>query len=173
MPFTPYHFGPSAFFGLVFRKYIDIPVFLLANIAVDIEVLVINLLGLGWPVHRYVHNLLIGAAVGAVWGLSAYPLRNLFKKIMQLIRLPYQATLLKMIISGILGIWLHVLIDAPANWDIRLFWPSKIRPLWHLLTEQQTKAICLAFLLAAVIVYLYILAAYIMKQNNTIKKKDK
>jgi len=153
MPFTPYHFGPSAFFGLVFKKYIDLPVLLLANVVVDIEVLAITLLGLGWPVHRYVHNLLIGAAAGAVWGLLAYPLRNIFGKIMFAIRLPYQITLPKMIISGILGIWLHVLIDAPANWDVRLFWPAKIRPLWHLLTEQQTKAICLAFLLAAIVLY--------------------
>lgn len=160
MPFTPYHFGPSGFIGLAFRKYVDIPVLLLANVVVDIEVLAITLLGLGWPVHRYVHNLLIGAAAGAAWGLLAYPLRNIFGKIMRLIRLPYQTTLLKMIISGILGIWLHAIIDAPANWDVRLFWPAKIRPFRHLLTDQQTKAICLAFLLAAVILYLRIATKY-------------
>ena len=167
MPFTPYHFGPSAFLGLLFRKWLDIPVFLLANVVVDIEVLVISLLGLGWPVHRYVHNLLLGAATGALWGLLAYPLRNLFKKTMQLIFLPYQTSLLKMVFSGILGIWLHVIIDAPANWDIRLFWPGKKTPFWHLLNENQTKTICLAFLLAAIA--LYIIAAYqtIKQRKNT------
>ena len=81
MPFTPYHFGPSGFVGLVFRKWIDVPVFVLANVIVDIEVLVIMLFNLGWPRHRYCHTLLIGAAVGALWGVAAYPLRNLFKKI--------------------------------------------------------------------------------------------
>jgi membrane-bound metal-dependent hydrolase YbcI (DUF457 family) len=172
MPFTPYHFGPSAFFGLVFKKYVDSPVFLLANVIVDIEVLVITLLGIGWPVHRYVHNLLIGAAAGAVWGLLAYPLRNLFKKIMQLIRLPYQTSLPKMLISGVLGIWLHIVIDAPANWDIRPFWPARINPLWHLLTEQQTKAICLAFLLAAVILYLPIAIKY-TKQTHSQQRGTK
>ncbi len=37
MPFTPFHFGPSAVIALPLNRYIDIPTFLLANIAVDIE----------------------------------------------------------------------------------------------------------------------------------------
>jgi len=49
MPFTPYHFGPSGFWGLAFRKWLDLPVFVLANVIVDIEVLVIWFFGLGWP----------------------------------------------------------------------------------------------------------------------------
>ena len=68
MPFTPYHFGPSGFVGLVFRKWIDMPVFVLANVIVDVEVLAVGLFGLGWPIHRYCHTLLIGAVVGALWG---------------------------------------------------------------------------------------------------------
>jgi membrane-bound metal-dependent hydrolase YbcI (DUF457 family) len=153
MPFTPYHFGPSSFFGLLFKKYIDIPVFLLANVVVDVEVLVMNLLGVGWPIHRYVHNLLIGAAIGALWGLAAYPFRNFFEKIMRLIRLPYKAALPKMIVSGVLGIWLHVLIDAPANWDVHIFWPSRITPLFHSPNETPVKIICLFFFVAAVVLY--------------------
>ena len=42
MPFTPYHFGPSGFVGLVFGKWIDLPVFVLANVIVDVEVLVVQ-----------------------------------------------------------------------------------------------------------------------------------
>ena len=41
MPFTPYHFGPSGFFGLALKKWIDLPVFLLANVIIDVEVLLI------------------------------------------------------------------------------------------------------------------------------------
>jgi membrane-bound metal-dependent hydrolase YbcI (DUF457 family) len=165
MPFTPYHFGPSGFFGLLFRKYIDLPVFLLTNVVVDIEVVVINLLGLGWPIHRYIHTLLIGALAGAIWGVAAYPFRNFFEKIMRLIRLPYKATLPKMIISGVLGIWLHVIFDAVFHWDVQLFWPSRTRPLWHLFNERQIKAICLAFFIAAIVLYT-ITAYHTKKQKN-------
>ena len=42
MPFTPYHVGPSGFVGLVFGKWIDLPVFVLANVIVDVEVLAVQ-----------------------------------------------------------------------------------------------------------------------------------
>ena len=165
MPYTPYHFGPSGFVALVFKKYIDIPVFVLANVVVDVEVLVINLLGLGWPVHRYCHTLLIGAAVGVVWALAAYPLRNLFKKIMTVLRLPYQTSLRRMLISGVLGAWLHVLVDSVYHYDVRLFWPNRIRPLYELLTKEQVKTLCIGFFVLAVIEYLLIVKSN-MKQNR-------
>ncbi len=120
MPYTPYHFGPSGFLGLIFRKYIDLPVFLLANIFVDLEVLYWQ----HWPLHRYIHTVLFGAVIGIIWGLAAYPLRNIFSRIMQTIHLPYKTSMLKMIVSGVLSVWLHIVIDAPYNWDVKLFWPK-------------------------------------------------
>ena len=40
MPFTPYHFGPSGFIGLLFRKWLDVPVIVATNVLIDIEVIV-------------------------------------------------------------------------------------------------------------------------------------
>lgn len=161
MPITPYHFGPSGFVGLVFRKWLDIPVFMLANIVVDIEVLFWE----HWPKHRYVHTLLIGAAAGILWGVAAYPLRNFFKKIMRFFRLPYQTSFLKMLISGVLGIWFHLLIDAFYHWDVRLFWPSRITPLYGLISKRQVEAVCLAFFIPAFIVYAIAVLSSIQKDK--------
>ncbi|MBA7647241.1 hypothetical protein ES703_55013 [subsurface metagenome] len=166
MPFTPYHFGPSAFIGLALRKYIDIPVFVLANFIVDIEVLVINLLGLGRPIHRYSHTLLIGAAVGVIWGLAAYPLRNLFKKAMQILRIPYETDFWKMIVSGVFGVWLHVVTDGIYHYDVRMFWPSKAKPLWRLVSEGQVKTICLALFVAALILYAIVAVSYAKRKSG-------
>jgi len=152
MPFTPYHFGPSGFVGLVFRKFIDLPVFVLANVIVDIEVLFYN----RWPVHRYAHTLLIGAGVGLLWGLLAYPLKGLFAKLMNLFRLPYEPSLRMMLLSGVLGVWFHVLIDSIYHYDVRLFWPYSARPLYNLLSRQQVKWACLGFWCAAIVLYLII-----------------
>ena len=168
MPFTPYHFGPSGFIGLVLRKYIDIPVFVLANVIVDVEVLVINLLELGQPIHRYAHTLLLGAATGIIWAIAAYPLRHLFKKIMQIIHIPYQTNFRKMVFAGVLGVWLHVVMDAIYHWDVPLLWPSKARPLWHLVSHGQLKNICIAFLVAALILYVTIVVSH-KKQNKAEK----
>jgi membrane-bound metal-dependent hydrolase YbcI (DUF457 family) len=164
MPFTPYHFGPSGFVGLVFRKWLDIPVFVLANVVVDIEVLFFD----RWPIHRYAHTLLIGAAVGAMWGMAAYPLRNLFRKIMRLFRLPYETSLRKMVLSGVLGVWLHVLIDSVYHFDVRPFWPNKTISLWRMartyISQGQIEIICVAFFIAAIILYVIVVRGRIRKK---------
>jgi len=169
MPYTPFHFGPSGFIALTLRKWIDIPVFVLANVIVDIEVLVIMLLGIGWPVHRYCHTLLIGAAVGIVWGLAAYLLRNFFKKIMKIFHISYKTGFWKMLVSGVLGAWFHVVIDAVYHWDVRMFWPSSAKPLHALLTRQQVNIICTIFFIPAVIAY--ILAVITFVKNNSAETK--
>jgi len=165
MPFTPYHFGPSGFIGLIFRKWLDIPVFVFANVIVDVEVLVVRLLGAGWPIHRYFHTLLIGTAAGILWALAAWPLRNLFKMIMQTLRIPYQTSLLKMIISGVLGVWLHVVIDAIYHPDVRLFWPSRIKPLYALVSRQQVETICIVFFIAALVLWVVAMLSHSGKRN--------
>ena len=167
MPFTPYHFGPSGFLGLLFRKWVDLPVFVLANVAVDVEVLVIVIFGLGQPVHRYGHTLLGGAVVGVVWGLAAYPLRGTFRRAMESARLKYETSLLKMIVSGVLGVWLHVLIDGIYHFDVRPFWPNEKISLWQIIMSRigyhHTDVLkswvewgCAAFLIAAVVLYMLI-----------------
>jgi len=165
MPFTPYHFGPSGFIGLVFRRWLDIPVFVLANVVVDIEVLVVMLFNLGWPRHRYCHTFLIGAAVGALWGLAAWPLRNLFKKLMKLLHIPYKTSLLKMVISGILGLWLHILIDGAYHFDVKILWPNETISLWKMihrhLGKEQIEAICLIFFPAAFVAYIFAVRSFL------------
>lgn len=167
MPFTPYHFGPSGFIGLVFGKWIDLPVFVLANVIVDIEVLSVGVLWLGWPIHRYFHTLLIGAVIGALWGIAAYPLRHLFQKMMRVFYIPYKTSLRKMVISGILGVWLHVLIDGAYHTDVRVFWPYKTMWLQQVMrgriTKEQIETICILFFIAAFVVY--ILAVTVFRRN--------
>jgi hypothetical protein len=165
MPFTLYHFGPSGFLGLTFRKWLDVPVFVLANVVVDLEVLP-RLLGLGWPVHGYFHTLLIGAAVGAVWGIAAYPLRHFFEKMMRILLIPYRTGFWKMVVSGILGVWLHVVIDAIYHPDVRIFWPDKTEPLWRLLSQEQVKIMCIGFLVAAAVIYAFTAASYLKKKKQ-------
>ena len=167
MPFTPYHFGPSGFIGLVFGKWIDLPVFVLANVIVDVEVLLIGISGLGWPMHRYCHTLLIGAVIGTLWGFAAYPLRHLFEKMMKVFYIPYKTSLRKMVISGILGVWLHVLIDGAYHSDVRVFWPHKTMWLQQVMrgciTREQIETICILFFIAAFVVY--ILAVTVFRRN--------
>jgi len=128
MPFTPYHFGPSGFIGLLFRRRLDVPVFVAANVLIDIEVLADQYFQPGWPVHQlwHFHTLLVGGLAGAILGLLVYrlrPLRFLSEKSMSLIGLPGCASWHSMVLAGVLGAWLHVFIDSLYHYDVQLFWP--------------------------------------------------
>jgi hypothetical protein len=135
MPFTPYHFGPSGFFGLLFRKWLDVPVFVAANVLVDVEVLADQYVAPGWPVHQlwHFHTLLVGGLVGAVFGAIVYslkPLRWCSEKSMALIGLPGAVTLRSMVLAGLLGVWLQVFIDSFYHYDVQLFWPYAKNPIY-------------------------------------------
>jgi hypothetical protein len=184
MPFTAYHFGPSGFLGLALRKWLDLPVFMLANVVVDLEVLHHINFGHGhWPHrHWHFHSLLGGAIAGAILGTSAYwikPVRRFFERGMNLVRIKYKANLWKMIISGVLGAWVHVVIDAIYHYDVELFWPSKARklahPLWRLFSKninenhQQVEFWCLMCFVGAAV--LYILAVLSFMKAKEVKDK--
>ena len=152
MPFTPYHFGPNGSVGLVFKKWLDLPVLILANVILDIEVLFAP--GLMPHRHWHFHTLLIGGLVGAAFGAAIYPVRRQLGYAMKLMRLSYKPTLIKMVVSGLIGAWLHVLLDATYHWDVQIFWPNRnARPLWNLLSKPQVEYLCLAFCTAAVVLY--------------------
>jgi len=172
MPFTPYHFGPSGFVGLLFRRWIDVPVFIAANVLIDIEVLADSYFTDGWPVHQlwHFHTLLIGGLAGAIFGVIIYyikPFRWCCEKSMSLIGLPGRATLLSMILAGLLGVWLHVFIDSFYHYDVQIFWPYKDNTIFRWInsgkmsnmakTQQQVLMWCRIFWGLMVGLYLVIL----------------
>ena len=115
---------------MLFHRWIDVPVFIAANILVDIEVIADHFLKPGWPVHQlwHFHTLLIGGLAGAVLGALIYyikPFRWCCEKSMALIGLPSRATLLSMVLAGLLGAWLHVFIDSFYHYDVQILWPHK------------------------------------------------
>jgi len=164
MPFTPLHFGPHACVSLPFYRYLDIPIFLGANVAIDIEPLVVMTFNLDYLLHGYCHTLLIGGLVGLLFATAAYPLRHLIGRAMSLLRLPYAPTYAKMAFSGVLGAWLHVLFDAPLYYDIRPFYPSQANPLYEVVSPGTVYSICAACFVPALLLYVYI--AFIAKRTK-------
>jgi hypothetical protein len=129
MPYTPYHFGPSGLAGLLLRRWIDVPVFVLANAAIDLSVLGDHLFAAGDEIcHQFLHfhTLLVGGLAGLGFGAMMYwtePLRRLCEKGMQWMGLACRASLKKMLLAGVLGAWFHVGIDSIHHADVQIFWP--------------------------------------------------
>ena len=89
---------------------------------------------------------------------------------MHIFRVPYRTNLRKMLVSGILGVWLHVLIDGLYHYDVKIFWPHGTRSLWRLVQRHVDKpdiqTLCIAFLVASIIPYAIAVASY-MKRSRT------
>jgi len=153
MPFTPYHFGPSGCVTLPLRKYIDIPVFVLVNVVIDLEPGVVLVFDLNYPLHGYCHTFLFGTVIGLVWALVAYTARNYLRRLMQFVGLPYQTSIGKMVLSGLLGAWFHIVIDSFCWSDIRPFWPSSANPLNNLTTLNTVRLLCAISFIPAIALY--------------------
>jgi len=150
MPFTPFHFGPCAAIGLPLQRHVDLPMLLLANVAVDLEpLLVLSGVVRDYPVHGYCHSLLVGTGVGLLLALACYPLRGLFRVFHQRLRIHYAPTLPRMMLWAVLGVWFHVLLDAPLYGDIRPFWPSQANPLYSLVDPDLMYDLCAVSFLPA------------------------
>ena len=170
MPFTPFHFGPSSAVALPLDKYIDVPVFLLVNIAVDIEPLAVILLGLDYPLHGYCHTLLIGSFIGFLSGCLAYSLRGIIKPVMRALLLKYETSFLKATLSGVVGVWLHVLFDAVMHKDVMIFYPYRINPLHGLVGIAAIHLICLVCFIPAIGVYLFKITKALRKNGRAVKE---
>jgi membrane-bound metal-dependent hydrolase YbcI (DUF457 family) len=154
MPFTPFHFGPSATIAFPLRGKIDIPIFLLANVAIDIEPLTVMMLNLSYPLHGYAHSFLGAGLVGALWGIAAFKCKDILHDVMHFFGLKYQTTIVTAVISGILGAFSHVLLDAPIYTDIKPFYPLIINPLYGLVSEKAMYLFCSALLIPALLFYI-------------------
>lgn len=133
MPFTPFHFGPSAVVGLPLQRILDPFTFVLASVAVDLEPLAVMMLHLDYPLHGYAHTFLVAALVGMVWGYSVWACRGILKEwLCGHFKIPFQPTKRKMILSGMFGAWFHVLLDAPLYPEMNPFFPFSGNALYGL-----------------------------------------
>lgn len=131
MPFTPFHLGPALCLGIPLRNYIHVPTFILANVILDIEPLIVMLLRLPYPLHGYLHTFVAAVGIGLVFGLIMFFLERSMHPLYKRLLLESQATLKKsqFLSAGVLGTILHVLFDAPLYYDIKPFYPLTVNPL--------------------------------------------
>lgn len=153
MPFTPFHFGPAATIGLAAKKHIDLPTFVLVNVVIDIEPLVVMLFNFNYPLHGYCHTLLIGSFVAGLFAVVVYSCRKSLVKILGLLGLPYNLTFKKMLISSISGSWFHILIDSFLYQDIKPFYPSSFNPFLGAISFLNIYLLCVLFYIPALILY--------------------
>ncbi len=114
MPFTPFHLGPALAFGLPLRRYLHVPTFIVGNVILDVEGLVVIVFGLNYPLHGNVHTFLLAISVGLLLGFVMFkieePIQPIYRKIQVETNRPLK--LRSFLLAGVLGAILHVVFDV-------------------------------------------------------------
>jgi hypothetical protein len=79
--------GPAIGFGLPLKKYLHVPTFLVANVIVDVEPLLVLVLGLHYPLHGYLHTFIFASFTGLALGYVMFSIDRLLYPIYRTIRL--------------------------------------------------------------------------------------
>jgi membrane-bound metal-dependent hydrolase YbcI (DUF457 family) len=123
---------------------------------IDIEPLLVIIFNLNYPLHGLAHSFLGATLIGLLWGFIVFRYRNVSAHFMEKIKFPYVTNLGKAILSGILGGWFHVLLDAPIYADIRPFYPVSRNPFYGLLDDPKMYLFCAICFVPAFALYFII-----------------
>jgi membrane-bound metal-dependent hydrolase YbcI (DUF457 family) len=130
MPFTPFHLGPALLLGLLLLRFIDFPTFLIANVIVDVEPLLVLVFGLDYPLHGFFHSFLGGAIVALVLTLVINRIRETVSPLLAFFRLEQRSSLRSILLAALSGVYLHILLDARMYGDIRPLYPLEADPFF-------------------------------------------
>ena len=72
MPFTPFHWGPSSWLGLLLFRFINIGAFLAGSVIVDIEPLLVMLFNFDYPLHGFLHSYIGGTIIATLFSIWYY-----------------------------------------------------------------------------------------------------
>ena len=153
LPLTPFHLGPALFLGLALLRYLDLPTFLIANVIVDVEPLIIILLDLGYPLHGFLHSF-IGGTLAAI-ALTMVRVRGRFNHILSIFKIEKESSAGKILAASLLGVYIRILLDSRMHPDVKPFHPIPINPFLGggVLVGLEIHMWCMWMFIAGLIIY--------------------
>ncbi|MCK5474203.1 MAG: hypothetical protein KAI53_02250 [Candidatus Aenigmarchaeota archaeon] len=155
MPLTPFHFGPALFFGLLLFRYIHLPTFLIANVIVDLEPLFVLFFDLNYPLHGIFHSFAGGFLLAIILSCVMIKLDKNVQKVAGIFKARQDFSKKSIFITSILGIYIHILFDAPLYTDIMPFYPFIFNPFYGLFTGSEIYLLCILLFFAGLVLYIY------------------
>jgi membrane-bound metal-dependent hydrolase YbcI (DUF457 family) len=155
MPFTPFHFGPALFLGLLFFQLVDFPTLLIASVILDLEPFTVLLMGLDYPLHGFFHSFLGGTIAAVVLGLIMLRLGGTARGVLKPLGLEQSPSRQAIMLGSFLGAYSHILLDSPLYTDIRPFFPSSVNPFLasDAFAGIYVQALCILLFLAGTVMY--------------------
>ena len=168
MPFTPFHIGPALVIGIILVYYIDFPTLLVASVILDIEPFLVLLLDLNYPLHGFFHSFLGGTLVILPLSFIMFKIRLILNPITDFFKLEQNSSFLNILAASILGVYSHILLDAPLYTDIQPFFPLNFNPFLDTsgLPGVTIYLFCAYCFITAVILYFIRLAIKFKNKKN-------
>jgi len=135
MPFTPYHLGPAILVASLLPG-IDALALMAGSLAPDLEPLLVLAGFLPGPLHQLLHSLTGGTILGLFIAAAITRLRRVLQ--------PEAPSPRRVFASALLGVYLHVLLDAPIYSDLALAYPLRWNPLYGLVGLRVIQGVCVA-----------------------------
>ncbi len=166
MPFTPFHWGPSSWIGLILFKIFDFPTLLIASVIVDIEPFCILFFNTARPLHGFWQSFLGGSIIAILIAIILYILKNKIKKIMAVFKLAQDSSFKKILWTSFFGVYFHILLDSFLYTDIKPFYPVTNNPLLGLFSSLQIYLFCGLSFLVAILFYLFRIKIWNVKKRK-------
>jgi len=164
MPFTPFHWGPSSWIGILLFKIFDFPTLLVTSVIVDIEPFCVFVFNAPWKLHGFLHSFLGGSIVAILTAIILYLLRKPIKKIMSVFKLAQDSSFKKILWTSFFGVYSHLLLDSFLCIEMNPFYPFEGNPFLGLFTSQQVYLFCgLSFLVG---ISFYLIRLVIIKREK-------
>ena len=154
MPFTPFHWGPSSWIGLILFKIFDFPTLLIASVIVDIEPFCVLFFNLSYPLHGFFHSFLGGSILAILTAIILSLLKDRITKIMAIFKLAQTSSFKKILWTSFFGVYFHLLLDSFLYEDMKPFYPFENNPLLGLFSSQQIYLFCGLSFLVGILFYL-------------------
>ncbi|MBW6451553.1 MAG: hypothetical protein K0B02_02380 [DPANN group archaeon] len=155
MPFTPFHIGYALLIGLILLKNLDIFVFFIASVIIDIEPFMVLVMGLDYPLHGFFHSFLGGSivAVFLIFLMSVLLKKYSFFNFVNSEN--YIISSKKVWFASFFGIYLHIFFDSILYLDIKPFSPLSYNPFYGVVSMSNIYLVCTISLILGLCLFLY------------------
>jgi membrane-bound metal-dependent hydrolase YbcI (DUF457 family) len=135
---------------MLLLRHLDLPALLVASVALDLEPLFVIITGAGYNLHGMFHTFLGGSVAAAAISVAMYRLSGFTGRIARAFGISQEPSFRAVAAASFLGVYSHLLLDAPLYADIKPFFPIGANPLFCPQLSGAIYASCaIAFLLGA------------------------
>ncbi|MCQ5377714.1 MAG: hypothetical protein NO516_06665 [Candidatus Methanomethylicia archaeon] len=135
-------------------KYLDLPTFMVASLVVDLEPFFVVITGISYPLHGLLHTFLGGTALAFALMAAMVRFRGASSRVSEAFGIKQRSSVKMVAAASFLGVYTHLLLDAPLYYDIMPLYPMGLNPLFYPESSVLIYSLCAAAFFLGISMYL-------------------